>query len=294
MATREGRRCKDDPCAVGAVRGRLAPFLSVLCNNIQIYGSDTEGTNPTFIARTLVEDGAVAYLKSENLWSAFTSTGRRRYDHFPTVVRLIGADGVVSSDIKTGEGKDADLCIIPANAFFYPPRIAIKRKVDTLDEIASALGQNMDALRQATAVIYDDPDLKAQIDAANKERLRGGSTVSIRKKLGQDLRIENFSPSAESHLPDLLDFWTNTIEELDESTGRVKVGEKSERRTDDEITVIENSASAEIDVIIDTFNRFCKWYGISARAERGVEVKSTPSEQPEREEQVMEETAKNE
>ena len=67
--------------------------------------------------------------------------------------------------------------------------------------------------------------------------------------------------------------YTQTLEELDAATGRATLGEKNERRITDEVTVIENAASSTIDVVIDTFNRFARWYGVDAMAARGSEVR---------------------
>lgn len=276
MATRSGRRCSVDPCANIGGEGPLAPFLSIMANNIQIYGADTESAPPSFIVKTLIDRGAVAYVKSAGLWAAFRPVGGRRMaDGIPHLIRLIGDNGRLSSPMEVGRGADADVCVIPANPYFYPPYLVVKEKVDTLAAVSVAMGQNIDAIKQTAAIIYSDPDLKSQVEAANKARLEGKPTVSLHVGIGKNVRIETLAPNATCYLHDMLEVWANTVEELDISIGRAQIGEKTERRTDDEISVIENSACSTIDTVIDTFTRFSKWYALDARAVRGVETKRT-------------------
>ena len=264
--TREGRRCNDRQ-GEWFEEPNLAAFLSVLCGGISITGSDTEGAAPSFIVKTLVTRGAIAFVRGPREWAAYTSAGRRRRTGFPEKVKLLGDFGRVSSPLVAGEGKDAEVCIIPANPFFYSPARIIQLKVNTLNGLGTALAQNLDALKQATAILYDDPALKGQIEKAEADRLNGHSTVAIRRQLGQQVEIVNFSPNAASHLTELLEIWKQTSEELDDLTGRASIANKQERRTDNEIMAIEEAASANMQVIIDTFNAFADWYGIDAHAE---------------------------
>lgn len=270
MATRQGR--KIDPCKDMEGSFAIAPFLNILCNNVQIYGTDTENAPPLFIIKTLVERGGVAYLRSAREWFAYTTAKRRRRTGFPSAVRLIGDNGRVSEPFDVHE-RDGDIVIFPANAYFFPPVYEVQRQVDALAAVSSALGQNLDALRQSTAIIYDDPDLTQEIEAAERARLSGAQTVKIKKNSGRTVDIQTFSPQARSNIPDFLALWTETLEELDALTGRATVGEKNERRISEEISVIEDSACSSIDVIIDTFNRFAEWYGVDAHAVRGSEIR---------------------
>ena len=256
----------------------LAAPLSTLANNVQIYGEDTESASPQFIIKTLIVRGAVVYDRVSGEWFAFDRTGEMLRDGFPSYISLIGHMGMRSSPIRY-TGRDGDLCIIPANAFFDPPILEIARKVNVLNFVSNALEQNVNALKQATAIMYTDPALDSQIERAEQDRLNGKSTVHIQTKVGDDVQIVPFGANAQSHITEFMNVWVQTLEELDACTGRVKVGEKTERRTDDEIAVIENSSCSSIDTIIDTFNRYAAWYGLRARAERGTELRRT-REQP--------------
>ena len=76
--TREGRRWID-PCTrealAGVKGGEAAALLSILINNIQIFGRDADSAPPTFIAKTLVMRGAVAYDTVSGEWFAFNAVG---------------------------------------------------------------------------------------------------------------------------------------------------------------------------------------------------------------------------
>lgn len=265
MATRAGRKDRWDPCKCLKGGGVYAPFLSILAHNIRVTGSDAESAPPTFIVRTLIERGAIAYVRSANVWAGFVSVGRLRRTGFPRRVRLVGDNGLLSGELFVEEDKDADVCIIPANAYMFPPRASIEEKVDSLRVTANAIGQNLDALRACMLIMYNDKNLAAQIEEAERKRLSGARTVSICKAIGQDVETSVFTPEADSHITELLALWGNTIEELDELTGRVKIGDKTERRTDDEIDVIRKSAFTSVDMLIDTPNEFAKWYGLDVR-----------------------------
>lgn len=267
MSTRAGRKFID-PCAVKAEGGGVfAPFLSILINNVRITGADTETAPPLFISKTLVMRGGVAFVPVVKEWAAFVNADILDRTGMPKRVRLVGDRGILSEPLVAG----VDAFIIPANPFFVPPKNEVMRRIEMLDIISGALAQNVDALRQCTAVFYSDPDLKAAIDEAERKRLSGARTVSIKRAIGQDIELKSFCPDTRSYIPDLMDVWLQTLSELDAVTGRATVGEKNERRITEEVNVIEDAASSAIDVIIDNFNSFADWYGIEAHASRGIE-----------------------
>lgn len=272
MSTRAGRR--GDPCNNDGihVRGGIAPYVSILINNIQIFGGDTDGAPPTFIARTIVTDGMIAFLPSEKIWARCVRYGHDNRFQLPSKIRLIGENGKLSAPIDVNG--DEFVHVYYANAFGLPVTGELQKRVDTLEYISGALRQNVDALRQATAIIYRDPELKTQIETAQRARERGETTVSLLQSVGDEIRLENFSTGAVSYVSDLLELWKNTMTEIDALTGRAKVAEKTERRITSEIAVIENAAATSIDVIIDTVNAFATYYGDDVFAARGSAIRA--------------------
>lgn len=282
--TREGRRWID-PCTrealAGVKGGEGAALLSILINNIQIFGRDADSAPPTFIAKTLVLRGAVAYDTVSGEWFAFNAVGETTREGLPLRVKLI-LDGRGRMSPTMDVERDG-LRIFPATPMFSAPAWEVIRRVDTLAYIQNAIGQNVDALRQIAAVVYNDKTLTASIQKAEADRAAGKSTTSVYAPMGTEVKLLNFSPDAKSNIPDLMAVYTQTLEELDAATGRATLGEKNERRITDEVTVIENAASSTIDVVIDTFNRYAKWYGVDAMAARGREVrrKAAPAQETE-------------
>lgn len=277
--TRSGRR-RIDPCAdpIAGQGGESASLLSVLVNNIQIFGADTENAMPTFIAKTLVTRGWVAFERVSKNWFAFNAQGKRTREGLPTKIRLIIDGGARLSEPVSAI--DDDFCVIPATPMFNVPAWDVVKRVETLGFIQGAVGQNVDALRQIAAILYNDESLSASIAAAEADRQNGKPTTKIYTPIGSEVKLMNFSPDAKSNIPDLMSVYTQTMEELDAATGRATVGEKQERRITDEIAVIENAASSTIDVVIDTFNRFAEWYGIDAIAARGSSLHRVEPETP--------------
>lgn len=278
MATRTGRQGFVDPClSKYAETGHNAPFLSILINNIQVFGSDTDETPPHFISKTLVMNGGIAFLRDSKKWAAFRSVAPANYAGIPKKIRLVGDLGRLSAPMDVDGEK---VCVIPANAFFFPPALDVIRRVETLDMIAGAVGQNIDALRQCTAITYDDESLKGRIEEAENKRLKGARTVSIQKSPGASMEIKNFTPDTKSYIMDFMEVWKQTLEELDAVTGRATIGEKNERRITEEVSVIEDAASTAIDVVIDTFNEYAEFYEIKAIAARGSSLKRiTPGQE---------------
>ena len=289
--TREGRRWID-PCTrealAGVKGGEAAALLSILVNNIQIFGRDADSAPPTFIAKTLVMRGAVAYDVVSGEWFAFNAVGETTREGLPLRVKLI-LDGRGRMSPTMDVERDG-IRIFPATPMFSAPAWEVIRRVDTLAYIQNAIGQNVDALRQIAAVVYNDKTLTASIQKAEADRAAGKSTTSVYAPIGSEVKLLNFSPDAKSNIPDLMAVYTQTLEELDAATGRATLGEKNERRITDEVTVIENAASSTIDVVIDTFNRYAKWYGVDAMAARGSEVRSEAAPAQETEEDVSRET----
>lgn len=265
--TRQGR--KIDPCALPFDYGQggdVAPLLSIFADNVQVYGRDTESTPPTYIARTLIERGAIAFLRDVGQWAAFNSVGRKDRYGIPKRIAIIGEGGRLSAPVDV-DGNH--VCVIPAAPFFNIPAANVARRVYTLNFISDAIAQNIDALRQIACIKYSNENMAESIAQAERDRRAGKSTTKIYSPMGEDVEIMNFAPAAQSFIPDLLSLYTQTLEELDAAVGRTNVGEKQERRISDEMTVIENAACSSIDVLIDTFNRFCTWYGIDGYAVRG-------------------------
>lgn len=284
--TRQGR--KIDPCIDpnGVLRARSTPFLSILVNNIQVYGKDVETAIPTFIVRTLVENGMVAFEKTSGEWAACVRQGKNLRTGFPKYVKLRGEDGKLSAPIDV-QSKDSNVHVYYANAYMSPVAYDVTRRVALLDFVSNAIVQNVNALRQATAIIYDDETLATDIERAQRERENGESTIKLYGGLtANGIRLENFASGAQSNIMDFLELWRNTIEELDAVTGRAALGEKNERRITEEIAVIENAASTSIDVLIDTVNKFAEWYGDDVHAvrgsslRRGVQTEEEEAEQP--------------
>lgn len=279
--TRQGR--KIDPCAwneYGVQRSRGIPFLSILINNIQVYGADTENAIPTFIVRTLVERGMVALETTTKEWSACVKAGKNLRTGFPKYVRLKGEDGRLSEPIDV-QSKYSNVHVYYANAYGFPIATDIFRRVNTLDFISGAIVQNVNALRQATAIIYHDNNLDEQIERAQRQREAGESTITLYGGMSEsDIELKNFATGSVSNIPDFLEIWKNTLEDLDALTGRAAIGEKNERRITEEVAVIENAASTSIDVLIDTVNKFAEWYGDDVHAVRGSALRRTNTTPP--------------
>lgn len=272
--TREGRTTVD-PCefltAEGAGGISTAPYLSILVNNIEVDGAATENTPPFFIVQTLATRGGIAYLSDINEFAEFTRIGRLDRYGLPRYVKLKNNDGFYSEAIPVND----NIKIIPANSAYFPPVMQIRKRVFRLSEIEVNIHQNLKSLRQATAVITDDPDLITQVSNANKQREKGATTVTITKKPGAELNIENFTPAAQCYLNEYSALEDKEYTRLNEIIGVANVGEKEERRIESEIDLIESSSSAIIDTIVSSINKWAQYYRIDLHARRRLSTAPT-------------------
>lgn len=271
--TREGRKFIDPCDDTDRQIGGLPPYLSMLVNNIDLDGAAIKKTPPDFIVYALAMNGGIAYSPELNEWAEFVQSGTSDRYGMPRTVRLIGDGGDVAREISVA---DARVHIYPANAEFIPPIKQINRLLARLNEVEINIQQNMVVMRQATAIIVEDDSLDKELKKADKDRRSGATQVILHKRTGATLELANFSPNCQNYLPTYLEYERELLRRLDNATGVIQVDEKNERRIQSEISAIEEGASAQIDLIISSINRYAKYYGDDILARRkGVHVSNT-------------------
>lgn len=247
-----------------------ALYTSRLVASIAISGADTESAPPYFIAKTLVENGMCVYIPASGEWAEGYPVGRMDRYEFPTGVRVRTERGISSRVLRVPQ----DAFVFPANALRAPIVPDIRAREDMLNFLAVALRSNVDATKAGTLIRYSDPTMKAQVEQAVRDVKNGAPVVSLQSSFADDVTIEQLLPASPSIVPDLLSAWVNTTEELDALTGLVRIGEKEERRTREEIEGLELAAEGTaVGIIIDTFNAYAKWYGVDAVARYAAQSK---------------------
>ena len=266
--TRAGRR--RDPYDGDTAARPSALYTSRLVASIAISGADTESAPPYFIAKTLVENGMCVYIPASGEWAEGYPVGRMDRYGFPTGVRVRTERGISSPVLRVPQ----DAFVFPANALCAPIVPDIRAREDMLNFLAVALRSNVDATKAGTLIRYSDPTMKAQVEQAVRDVKNGAPVVSLQSSFADDVSIEQLLPSSPSIVQDLLAAWVNTTEELDALTGLVRIGEKEERRTREEIEGLELAAEGTaVGVIIDTFNAYAEWYGVDAVARYAAQTK---------------------
>lgn len=287
MATRNNRKWRDcDPCNV---RGydNISPYLSRLINNIDISGMATENTAPYFIAYVMATVGGIAYVRSANEWVKFMPIYvKKRYGILPRWVKLWSEERQAWSgavEIK----KDGDVVIFPANAEFYPLADKIDELVTSLNTVEDNISQNLNNLRQLAVAVVRDNKLKNQLIALNKLREAGTTALGIisledntngdkaqinavmsRTEAEEAVTVVTLSPNAENYLADYLALKQDYREELNNVIGVTEVAEKTERRINSEMEMIENSTYSMIDLLCDSINKYATFYNVDIYAHR--------------------------
>lgn len=283
--TRENRKYRDcDPCVNnGGSFSELSPYLSRLVNNITVEGAAVDNIAPDYIVYTLATAGGIAYIKSTNDWVEFMPDGPRRvFGTIPARVRLWSEEGQAWSQ-PISITREEDICIFPANAEFYPLANKIRELVQSLNTVEDSISQNLDNLRQLTVIVTRDKKLKNQLTALNKLRQSGTCAYgvidipqnkdSLSELLTQEeakdaLTMLSLSPNSENYLSTYLELKKDYREELNNVIGVTEIAEKQERRINSEMELIENSTYAMIDLLIDSINKYAKFYNVDILAHR--------------------------
>lgn len=287
MATRSSRLYRDcDPCIKG-IYDNISPYLSRLVNNIDFTGAATDNTAPDFIAYTLATEGGIAYIRSTNEWVKFTADSPiKKFGLIPAAVRLWSDERQEwsgSLDIT----KDGDICIFPANANFYPIVAKVRELVDSLETVETNISQNLNNMRELAVAVTRDNKLTNQLKALNKQRQSGDAVLGIltlttdtngadaninallsREEAQDALTVISLTPQVNNNLAEYLELKKDYREELNNTIGVTEVAEKSERRINSEMEMIENSTYAMIDLILDSVNKYAKFYGVDIHGHR--------------------------
>ena len=287
MSTRSGRKWRDcDPCNVRGYAD-ISPYLSRLVNNITLEGGAIDKTAPDFIAYTLATRGGVAYIRSVNEWTKFTSVQpKKRYGILPRYVKLWSDENQTwSGQIDTA--KDNDVVIFPANTEFYPIADKISELVTSLNTVEDNISQNLNNLRQLAVAVVRDDKLRHQLEILDKGRQEGISAlgvISLPARTNSDgttlndiithteaeeaISVVSLSPNAQNYLADYLALKQDYRQELNNTIGVSEVAEKTERRITTEMEMIENSTYAIIDLLCDSINKYAKFYNVDIYAHR--------------------------
>lgn len=290
MSTRNSRLFRDcDPCINEGQYKTIAPHISRLVNNITFIGAAIRNVAPDFIAYTLATEGGIAYIRSSNEWARFKSDSSiKKFGLIPSKVRLWSEERQEwsgSYDIT----RDGDICIFPANSDFYPIAAKIRELVDSLDTIETNISQNLNNLRELAVAVTRGRKLANQLKALNKQRVAGtealgvlevpetttadGNNANLNALLTQEsaedlLTVISLSPNANNYLADYLELKRDYREELNNLIGVTEVAEKSERRINSEMEMIENSTYAVLDLLIDSVNKYATFYNVDIYAHR--------------------------
>lgn len=285
MSTRKSRLFRDcDPCAIRGYT-EIAPYLSRMVNNITLEGSAIENIAPDFIVYTLLTRGGIAYIKDLNEWAWFTNSGsKKRYGILPQYVKLWSEEKRMwSGQIDLAQDKD-NICIFPANTDFYPLADKIAELVESLKTVEDNISQNLNNMRTLAVAVTKDNKLADQLRALDTQRQAASTCLGVlnvqqpvgdpaQQLLTRDtaedlLTVISLSPNAENYLADYLELKRDYREELNNCIGVTEVSEKTERRINSEMEMIENSTYAFIDLICDSINKYAKFYDVDIYAHR--------------------------
>lgn len=269
MATRNNRKFVD-PCGLKKVGDGNAPYLSMLCNNIVLSGSAIDNTEPNYIQYIMATCGGICYIRENNKWAEFRQHGKSTRTGMPRKIRIRGND-------SWGQQIDVDgvnYCIFPANVEFAPPVDLIDKKVHLLEEVEKNILQNLDNLRELSYIETEAPETSQALIRLDEARREGQTHGVLQKKGPAEFvgEVKSLTANAQNYLETYINLKMDARQELYEIVGVAKMVEKGERRIIGEVDLANDSASAFIDLIIESINKYAKFYNVDIQAERKIRV----------------------
>lgn len=295
--TRAGRQIKKDCLCralseFGLIRGDIvAPYISIMENNIELTGGATDNIPPHFIMRLLVNKGGACYSKVDNSWYEFMSVGIPDRFGNPQRIRIRKEDSYYFDQRIIDLKQYPEFVIFPANSYYYPLANKVCEITEAIITVEGNLSQNLANLREMTMFAIRNDKYASQLQLLD-ERRRAGQTYGILRldketpdytDIQTEIGMFPFSAQTESRITELQELRDKLIEERLQLIGVTSVGEKQERRVTNEINLIENGSYAFLDLLIDSVNETAKRYNVDIKARRGHEcgVDSLPEEKEE-------------
>lgn len=246
------------------VYSRFDEYFNLLMNAVKVVSASTgEEINyavETFIKRGLFENGAMGYDKMLNKWFYVYGEGLNELGN-PTNLIFVTANGRTLSR-KAYYEDDIDGAY-KVDALPVPMSMAqlIKATTTFMENCEVAMRQNLEACKTPYIVVCKNKDLQLSFEQALKQKQEGQAVVVVSEELGEGLKainigvdylVDKFSEARDQERDTLLN-------KLGIMTANIN---KRERVQSAEVNATLGQATDYIYLLIDTFNKQCKAYGL--------------------------------
>ena len=246
------------------VFSRFEECFNLLMNAVKVVSAqdDVKLTYEveTFLKRGLFENGAMGYDKITKQWYYVYGQGLNEYGN-PTNLTLVTANGKVIE--RTASYEDEEDGAYKVNALPVNMSMAqlIKECTDFMTNCDLAMRQNLEACKTPYIVVCKNEDLRLSFEQALQQKVLGQACIVVSEDLGDGLKavdigvnylVDKFSEARDAERDTLL----TKLGILTANT------DKKERIQSAEVNASLGQASDYIYMLIDTFNKQCKVYGL--------------------------------
>lgn len=265
--TREGRQLRRawldfDTAASNYERLFAALFQSAIAlDGIDEYiDKEIDGMGVSWVLRNLYITGGVALHKRLKLWLPYWADGRVNVCGEPKAVTLWGKDG---TNFTVSRNEVALFNAFPSGLVLAP---FMSKRAALIADFDNAIKQNLDGIKEASAIITDDKTLADSVRAADKARRDGASIITLNRDEAALSDLTVFKTGAAYHCTELINDRRSLYIDCMHIVGVRTPLEKTERLITDEQFAQNAEADAYIATVVKYFNEQAERQGIAINA----------------------------
>lgn len=245
------------------VFSRFDEYENLLANQVSIErtdGGEMDFSQEVFAKRALIERGAVGYDKILKRFYYVYGEGINELGN-PTQLVFVTANGKSFTRVASYEDEEDGAYLIKAYPFDFSLASMIKETADFMTNCDIAMRQNLEACKTPYIVVCRDENLRLSFDSALEQKQLGQAAIVVSEELGEGLKAININT------PYLVDKFAQA-RDAERDTLLNKLGiltsnvNKRERVQSAEVNATLGQATDYIYVLIDTFNKQCRNYGL--------------------------------
>lgn len=270
MAIKKGNGKKiRDLCPAGpkpyGVSSRYLEYLNLLMNAVRVTAKDGTAINfsdESFLKQGLFESGVMGYDKLIGQWANAYGEGVDDKGN-PTRINFVTANGKTWARPASYEPKEDGAYYIKGLPI---PSMTMGGLIyETTEFMANcdvAMRQNVEACKTPYIVVCKDDDLRLSFEQAIQQKQSGQAVVLVSSDLGDGLKTSNIGVQfLADKFKELRDGERNTLLNKLGIMGNGLEGKK-ERVQTAEVDAYVGQSVDYIYMLIDTFNKQCKSYGL--------------------------------
>ena len=247
------------------VYSRFEEYFNLLMNAVKVVsGQDSEEAInyevETFLKRGLFENGAMGYDKLTKQWYYVYGQGLNEFGN-PTSLIFVTANGKTFTRTAYYEDKEDGAYKVDALPVCMSMSQLIKETTDFMTNCDVAMRQNLEACKTPYIVVCKNEEMRLSFEQALQQKILGQACIVVSEDLGDGLKavdigvnylVDKFCEARDTERDVLL----TKLGILTANT------DKKERVQSAEVNANLGQASDYIYLLIETFNKQCKTYGL--------------------------------